>query len=119
MPQGLAGRGQASHPVGKRERFETETHRRHRRVVAVRSGRPPDDRRAAGVAIGRERPASPVPAARHRPAAPRTRRMSDTKHRFDIGSRTPACRCGRDDRAPQCVASRPRLAPLSATLRVG
>ncbi|KVL25164.1 hypothetical protein WS96_30430 [Burkholderia sp. MSMB1835] len=119
MPQGLAGRGQASRPVGKRERFETETRRRHRRVVAVRRGRRPDNRPAAGVAIGRERPASPVSAPPPAPAGTRTRRMSDTKHRFDIGSRTPACRCGRDGRAPQGVASRPRLAPQGATLRVG
>ncbi|WP_159086629.1 hypothetical protein [Burkholderia sp. NRF60-BP8] len=81
--------------------------------------RPPDNRPAAGIVIGLERPASPVPTIRHRPAGTRTRRMSDTKHRLDIGSRTPACRSGRDDRAPQCVASRPPLAPHGATLRVG
>ncbi|KVL14116.1 hypothetical protein WS95_23665 [Burkholderia sp. MSMB1826] len=67
-------------------------------------------------ASGRPRPfPPPATGAGWNPHA----RMSDTKHRFDIGSRTPACRCGRDDRAPQCVASRPRLAPLGATLRVG
>ncbi len=109
-------RGQASRPVKKRERFETETHRRHRRVVAA--GCMPVTLQAPHIqrspAVGRERPASPLPATRHRPAGTGTRRMPDTKQRLDIDSRPPVYGTGRDNRA----ASRPgivlRRAPTGA-----
>lgn len=114
-------RGQASRPVKKRERFETETHRRHRRVVAA--GCMPVTLQAPHIqrlpAVGRERPASQLPATRHRPAGTGTRRMPDTKQRLDIDSRTPVYRTGRDNRAVRRAASRPGLVPRGALPRVG
>lgn len=73
-PRGhVPGRGQPSHPVRKRERFETETRRRtnrHRRVGSAWDGQSPYNRLTAGGAPRPDACARPCPFPRLATARP-------------------------------------------------